>query len=93
MKYEFNGCLHEWVRMDDNRGRSHDYAWDTDFDNKDAVFVDCGDGNWGFDENNLINSTYVMQNNVIRKHKVYHSRYGAYVIHRGKRYYVLVTTG
>ena len=93
MKYEFNGCLYEWVRMDGDENARHEYEWWEDFDNKDAVFVDCSEGNWGFDENNLITSAYVMQNNVIREHKVYHSRYGAYVVHRGRRYYVQATLG
>lgn len=91
MKYEFNGSLYEWVRVDGGEDYSHDFDWYTDFNNKDAVFVDCDENNWAFDENNLLASTYVMQNNVIREHKIYHSRYGAYVIHRDKRYYVLVT--
>ena len=91
MKYGFNGYLYEWVRMDECENPAHEYAWWEDFDNKDAVFVDFDHGNWAFDENNLLASTYVMQNNVIREHKVYHNGLGAYVKHRGKRYYVFVT--
>ena len=93
MKYDFNGNLYEWVRMDGGEDYSQDFDWYTDFNNKKAVFVDFGEDNWTFDENNLLASTYVMQNKVIREHKVYHSHYGAYVKHKGKRYYVLVTLG
>ena len=91
MKYEFGGELYEWVRMDNNDGEANVYEWSTDFSNKDAVFVNHDSDKWTFDKNDLLDSTYVMQNNIIRKHKVYHNNLGAYVNHRGKRYYVLVT--
>ena len=89
MKYEVNGNMYEWVRMDNSNGQKTSFEWDTNFEDKNAVFVDFDENNWEFGTDGLLSTVYVMRKNIVREHKVYHNKYGAYIKQSGKRYYVL----
>lgn len=90
MRYEIDGELHDWVRVDEKPEKAK-FSWWEDFDDKTAFFVDFDDFNWELNENELLCSIPTMSNNVVRQQKVYHTSLGAFVKHLGKRYYVLET--
>lgn len=79
----------KWVRVDDNDS-GESYAQYNDFDNPKAFFVDFFEGNWMEDESGLLSMVLGMRNNKVRGYKVKHNSLGAYIVHNGRRYYVLV---
>ena len=78
----------KWVRMDGDE-TNKDYSWYEDFNDPKAFFVDFFEGNWMTDDNDLLSMVLGMSNNRVRSYQVTHNTLGAYIVHNGRRYYVL----